>query len=102
MGGGVKLILAMPVFWHHFLPPPFPYDDDGNDDLISSSQPLTGIRRRASQYEGDKNTLAILTLENGLSLVTVQDILGKYLKTWSITLKLTSHNVKAQTSLLFC
>ena len=24
VGGGVKLILAMSVFWHHFLQPPFP------------------------------------------------------------------------------
>ena len=24
-GGGVKLILAMPVFWDHLLHPPFPY-----------------------------------------------------------------------------
>ena len=25
VGGGIKLILAMPVFWHHFLQPPFSY-----------------------------------------------------------------------------
>ena len=34
-GGGVKLILAMPVFWHHFIHPPFPYqDDDDADDEV--------------------------------------------------------------------
>ena len=42
-GGVVKLILAMPVFWHHFLRPPFPNKESYSTCLHPFGQTETAL-----------------------------------------------------------